>query len=59
MMFVDLLPSLQLIAEGKVRPLAISSVTRASSLPDVPPLAEAGVPGFDAPSWLVAKGPGF
>ena len=47
LMFVDLLPALQLIAEAKVRALAVSSTTRAPSLPDIPTMAEAGVAGFD------------
>jgi len=37
--------------EGKVRALAVSSPTRSRALPDVPTVAEAGVPGFDVVSW--------
>jgi tripartite-type tricarboxylate transporter receptor subunit TctC len=57
LMFVDLLPALQLIAEGKVRALAVSSTTRAPSLPNIPTMAEAGVAGFDAVFWPMLVAP--
>ena len=51
-MFFDLMPVvLPQVTTGKVRALAIAGSTRASSLPDVPTIAEQGVPGFDASSW--------
>src|SRR5688572_11986784 len=37
--------------EGKLRPLAVSGTTRSAVLPEVPTLAEAGLPGYDATSW--------
>src|SRR5262245_31624357 len=55
--FCDLAPAVPLIKEGKVRALGISSATRFSTLPDVPPIAEAGVPGFDAVAWLMLVAP--
>lgn len=57
LMFADLLPALQLIAEGKVRALAVTSTVRAPSLPGIAPLAEAGVPGFDASFWPMLVAP--
>jgi len=57
LMFVDLGPSLGIIQSGKVRPLGISTKERFAALPDVPPLAEAGVPGFDAASWQMVVAP--
>ena len=51
LMFTDLGPAAQLIAAGKLRPLAVTTKTRLPALPDVPPLAEAGVPGFDLAAW--------
>jgi len=37
---------------GKVRVLAITSKDRSAAAPDVPPLAESGVPGFDVSTWF-------
>lgn len=39
------------IEAGRERALAVTSATRAPALPDVPTIAESGVPGFDSPSW--------
>lgn len=41
----------QQIRSGKVRALAVTSTTRNASLPDVPTLAEAGVPGYSSVPW--------
>jgi tripartite-type tricarboxylate transporter receptor subunit TctC len=56
-MLVDLLPALQLIAEGKVRALAVTSTTRAPSLPAIPTMVEAGVAGFNAVFWPMLVAP--
>jgi tripartite-type tricarboxylate transporter receptor subunit TctC len=56
-MFVDLGPALSIIQAGKVRPLGVSTATRLAAIPDVPPIAEAGVPGFDAASWQMIVAP--
>ena len=40
------------IREGKLRALAVSSKARSPALPDVPTVAEAGVPGYEATSWI-------
>lgn len=40
-----------LIKQGRVHALAVSSRKRATSLPDVPTIAEAGLPGYDVTSW--------
>jgi tripartite-type tricarboxylate transporter receptor subunit TctC len=40
------------VQAGKVRALGTSAATRSEVLPDVPTIAEAGVPGFDAVLWL-------
>jgi tripartite-type tricarboxylate transporter receptor subunit TctC len=37
--------------QGKVRALAVTSLTRAPQLPDVPTLAESGLAGFDTNNW--------
>ncbi len=39
------------LATGELRALGTSSIARSVSLPDVPTVAEAGVPGFDVTSW--------
>lgn len=36
---------------GRIRPLGVTGPTRASVLPDVPTIAEAGVPGYEATTW--------
>lgn len=40
------------VQSGKVRILGITSRQRLGSLPDVPPLAESGLPGYDYASWV-------
>jgi tripartite-type tricarboxylate transporter receptor subunit TctC len=40
------------IKSGKVKALAVSSIKRSVSLPDVPTIAEAGIPGFNSISWI-------
>jgi tripartite-type tricarboxylate transporter receptor subunit TctC len=52
LMFDNLPSSLALIKGGKLRALAVTSAQRSSALPDVPTVAEAGVPGFEASSWF-------
>lgn len=51
MMFSDLAPALPLIAGNRVRALAVSSARRVPAAPDIPPLAEVGVPGYEAVAW--------
>ena len=49
----DTLPTvLPAAAAGNIRVLAVTSMTRAGSLPDVPTLDESGVKGFDATAWF-------
>ncbi len=55
--FTEPTPSLPLVRAGKIRALGISSTTRLGPLPDVPTLAEAGVPGFDFVSWQMIVAP--
>ncbi len=42
---------------GKVRALAVGTLTRSPALPDVPTVAESGYPGFDASLWLAIMAP--
>jgi len=46
-MFDGVITSLPHIKAGKLRPLAVASLTRSPLLPDVPTMTEAGVPGFE------------
>jgi tripartite-type tricarboxylate transporter receptor subunit TctC len=41
------------IQAGRIRLLAVTSPKRASAMPDVPTLSEAGVPGYEATSWYM------
>jgi tripartite-type tricarboxylate transporter receptor subunit TctC len=45
------------IQAGRLRALGIGSPSRASALPDVPTVAEAGLPGFDVSAWNGVLGP--
>ncbi|HWF93484.1 MAG TPA: tripartite tricarboxylate transporter substrate binding protein [Xanthobacteraceae bacterium] len=56
-MFSDIAPAVSLLHDGRLRALGISSATRFQALPDIPPLAEVGVPGFDAVAWTMLVAP--
>ena len=49
--------SLPQIREGKVRALGVSTAVRLPSAPEIPPIAEGGVPAFDAAEWGVFSVP--
>jgi tripartite-type tricarboxylate transporter receptor subunit TctC len=46
--FSSLPPAVGLVKEGKVRALAVTSLKRSASFPDIPTVAEQGLPGFEA-----------
>ena len=57
-MVIDGLPSFTAMQDGgRIRLLAITSAQRWPDLPDLPTVAEAGVPGFDMGSWVVLFAP--
>jgi tripartite-type tricarboxylate transporter receptor subunit TctC len=56
-MFCDLGPAGPMIQAGKVRPLGLTTKARVAAYPQVPPLHEAGVPGFDGASWQMLVAP--
>ena len=59
MMFDNLPSSLPLVREGKLRALGVTSPKRSAAAPEIPTLAESGLPGFDAVSWFALfAGPG-
>lgn len=45
------------VREGKLRALAIPHLERSRLMPDIPTVAESGVPGFDVPSWYAVLAP--
>jgi len=57
MVFADPAGAPPLIREGKLRPLAVSSLTRIGAVPDVPTLDELGFRGFEAVSWHMIVAP--
>jgi tripartite-type tricarboxylate transporter receptor subunit TctC len=50
-MFNNIGAVLPLIQGGKLRGLAVTTAKRSPAIPQLPPIAEAGVPGFDVSSW--------
>ncbi len=50
-MFTTVASAASLIAAGQLRALAVTSVERSPAFPDLPTVAEAGVPGYSAESW--------
>ena len=51
MMFDTVTALMPQVQTDTLRPLAVTTASRLPSLPDVPTMVEAGVPGFDASSW--------
>ncbi|CAG0982004.1 hypothetical protein BURK1_01796 [Burkholderiales bacterium] len=52
LMFDNLPSALPHIRAGKLRALGVTSARRAPALPDLPTIAESGLPGFEASSWF-------
>jgi tripartite-type tricarboxylate transporter receptor subunit TctC len=50
-------PALPFVRSGQVRPIAVTSLKRSPSLPDVPTVAELGYPGFEANTWFAVFAP--
>lgn len=55
--FGDIAAVLPLVQSGKLRALAVTTAQRLPSLPDIPTVAEAGVPGFDMALWSALFAP--
>jgi tripartite-type tricarboxylate transporter receptor subunit TctC len=56
-MFDNLSSSLPHVQGGKLRALAVTSAQRDARLPEVPTIAEAGVPGYSGTSWFTLAAP--
>ena len=52
LMFDNLPSALPHIKSGKLKALAVTSLQRSTTVPDLPTIAESGLPGFDANSWF-------
>ena len=46
-----------MLKDGKLRPLAVGTAKRTPSLPDIPTIAESGLPGFQSESWFGVVAP--
>lgn len=57
MMFDTIITSLPHVKAGRLRGLAVTKPTRSSAIPELPTVAEAGLPGFQAVSWIGLMGP--
>ncbi len=51
-MFANMPPSLPLIRDGRVRPIAVTTAQRLAAFPDLPTVAETGVPGYEVSTWF-------
>ena len=57
LMFDNIVAATPHIKSGALKPIAVTSAKRSPSLPDVPTVAEAGLPGFEVVSWIGALVP--
>jgi tripartite-type tricarboxylate transporter receptor subunit TctC len=57
LMFADPATGVPQAQAGKVRALGVSSATRLPAAPDIPTVAEAGLPGFEMVSWQLIAAP--
>jgi tripartite-type tricarboxylate transporter receptor subunit TctC len=57
LMFDNLPSSIAQIKAGKLRAIAVTTLKRSPALPDVPTIAESGLPGYDASSWFGMHAP--
>ena len=56
-MLSDLLTALPLVRAGKLRALGLTTAMRVGAAPEIAPLAEVGVPGYEASAWQMVVAP--
>ena len=56
-MFIALTLALPFLPSGRVKPIAFAGGERSSAFPDLPTVAESGLPGFDYSSWVALFAP--
>ena len=56
-MFAQASAAMPFIREGKLKAIGLASLRRSSALPQVPTIAEQGLPGFEAVSWYAVMAP--
>jgi tripartite-type tricarboxylate transporter receptor subunit TctC len=52
MTIASIVPLIPQVRAGKLRPVAVTGMRRSGTLPEVPTIAEAGVPGYDMTNWF-------
>ena len=57
LIFATLSTSVMHVKAGKIRPIAMTSARRWEQMPDIPTVAEAGLPGFEVENWYGFIGP--
>ena len=57
LMFCDVGPCSGQLQSGNVRPLGIATKTRFPTVPNIPTIAESGVPGYEAAAWQMLVAP--
>ncbi|MPZ56104.1 MAG: tripartite tricarboxylate transporter substrate binding protein [Rhizobiales bacterium] len=57
-MFGDFSTAYPLVKAGKLRAIGVSTRQRVAAAPEIPPLNEAGLPGYDVSSWQMVVAPG-
>ena len=48
----NMIPTVQYVKAGRLRALGVTSIQRSSAVPEVPTIAESGLPGFEAVAWF-------
>ena len=51
LIFPTMPSAMPFVKSGKLRPIAVTSARRSPAAPDIPTIAESGLPGYEATSW--------